>query len=96
MNTSEWIRHVDELIAIGNRLHAANKGRGSDLKEDSGAVRNFFGEVGGLVEKILGETHPNAKKFSANEPCNAQDLEQGIAILQEIRKIILYSGELGH
>ncbi|NVN92964.1 MAG: hypothetical protein HXX11_20545 [Desulfuromonadales bacterium] len=97
MNTSEFVRRIDELIEVGNRILATHRGDGIDGSVTTDAIREFRQKSASFIAKIHG-CNPTIS-VDCEPPAEAATLkgaEQEMAALRAIREEIRYAGEFGH
>jgi hypothetical protein len=89
MNTNEMVKRIDELVGMGERIKAGNADDGSD------GIKGFCHGIKVLIEEIHGFGNRLSARFGAIEGDNLEEVEEGISVLRDLRKLVLYAGEYG-
>lgn len=89
MNTSEMIRRIDELIGMGEKIKARNAHDGSD------GMKGFRDGIKTLIEEVHGSGNQLSAGFGVIDGYDPRMVAEGIAVLEDLRRVVLYSGEFG-
>jgi hypothetical protein len=89
MNTNEMVKRIDELIRMGEKVKAG------DANDRFDGMKGFCHGVKVLIEEIHGFGNQLSARFGAIEGYNLEEVEEGISVLKDLRKLILYAGEYG-
>lgn len=66
-----------------------------DAACDLGRMKEFCQGIGALVEEIHGFGNQLSARFGASEGYDQELVEEGITVLGELRRVVLYAGEYG-
>ena len=77
------------MIGIGEQMTAANAGKGAD------GMRAFSHGVSALIEDIHGFANQLSARFGIMDGYDPKAVEEGMAVLKELRRLVLYAGEFG-
>ncbi len=89
MNTNETVARIDRLIGIGEKITAVNADNGAD------GMKAFCHGIKELIEEIHGFGNRLSAGFGAIDNYDPKAIEEGIAILKDLRRVVLYAGEFG-
>jgi len=89
MKTSEMINRIDELIGMGEKIKPGNAHDGSD------GMKGFRHGIKTLIEEVHGTGNQLSAGFGANDVYEPRMVAEGIAVLEDLRREVLYSGEFG-
>jgi len=95
LNTREFVQRIDELIELGKKLLVGQLREESNKTGDSGELRTFFHEVKMLDDDIRGFEHQTNRETKGIDEYGAEEVKEGLAVLEKQRRLILYSGEFG-
>jgi len=87
MNTSEMISRIDALIGMGEKITAGNARNGSD------GMEGFRHGIQTLIEEVHGSGNQLPAGFGANDGYDPRLVAEGIALLEDLRRVVLYTGE---
>lgn len=93
MNTNELIQRIDESIEAGIGILAGQASGGADRREVSDGIRLFCRGVKGLIEAIYGDGHHLSRKFEELDGYDPEMVKEGLAVLKDLRRLTVYSGE---
>ncbi len=86
MNTSETVARINRLIGMGEGLIVDN---GTD------GMKVFCHGISALVEEIHGFGNQLSARFCAIAGYDLKTVEEGMAVLRDLRRLVLYAGEYG-
>ncbi len=89
MNTNETVARIDRLIEMGERIGAGNADEGAD------GMKVFCHGIKELIEDIHGFGNQLSAVFGAMDSYDPKAVEEGIAVLKDLRRLVLYAGEYG-
>jgi len=89
MNTSETVARIDRLIGMGERIGSGNADDGAN------GMKVFCHGIKELIEEIHGFGNQLSARFSAIDGYDPKAVEDGIAVLKDLRRVVLYAGEYG-
>jgi hypothetical protein len=89
MNTNEVVKRIDELIGMGEMIIAGNATDGSDR------MKGFCNGIKALSEEIHGFGNQLSSGFGAIDVYDPRTVAKGMAILKDLRRLVLYAGEYG-
>jgi hypothetical protein len=87
MNTSEMISRIDALIEMGVIITAGNAHDGSD------GMKGFRQGIITLIEEVHGSGNQLSAGFGAIDGYDPRMVAEGIAVLEDLRRVVLYTGE---
>lgn len=93
MNTNELVRRIDDSMEMGKKIMADQTGEVFGGKEASDGVRRFYNGIKILIEEIYGMGNQLSGKFEAVEAYDAEGVKEGMSVLADLRKMVVYSGE---
>ncbi|HET6419317.1 MAG TPA: hypothetical protein VFG19_04120 [Geobacteraceae bacterium] len=93
MNTNELVCRIDESIETGMGILAGRSSEGADRKEDSDGIKTFCLEVKGLIEEIYGGGNHLSCQFGESDGYDPEMVKKGLAVLKDLRRVTIYSGE---
>lgn len=89
MNTNEVVKRIDEFIGMGESIIVGKAHDGSE------GMEGFCHGIKALIEEIHGFGNQLSTKFDAIDVYDPQMVAEGIAVLQDLRRMVLYAGEYG-
>lgn len=89
MNTDETVARIDRLIGIGERMTVVNAESSGEL------MKAFCHGISAIVEEIQGFGNRLSAGFSAIDVYDPKAVEEGLAVLRDMRRLVLYAGEYG-
>jgi hypothetical protein len=95
MNAHELVRRIDYSMQMGKEIMADKRVDDSGGQEASERVRSFCHGIKVLLEEVYGEGTQLSGRFETDEGDDSEMVEEGMAILEELRKMAIYSGEFG-
>ncbi len=93
MNTNELVRRIDESIETGMGILAGRSSEGADRRKDSDGIKTFCLEVKVLIEEINGSGNHLSRQFGESDGYGSEMVKEGLAVLKDLRRVIIYSGE---
>ncbi|MRR33525.1 hypothetical protein EG829_02350 [bacterium] len=87
MNTSEMVSRIDALIGMGEKIKAENASDGSD------GMKGFRQGIKTLIEDVHGSGNQLSAGFCASDVYDPRMVAEGIAVLEDLRRVVLYTGE---
>jgi len=95
MNSNVLVRRIDDSKAMGKEIMADKRADDSGGQEASERVRSFCHGIRVLLEEVYGEGTQLSGRFESDEGDDPEMVEEGMAVLEELRKMAVYSGEFG-
>jgi hypothetical protein len=95
MNSTVLVRRIDDSMEMGKEIVADKRADDSGGQEASERVRSFCHGIKVLLEEVYGEDTQLSGRFERDEGVDPEMVEEGMAILEELRKMAVYSGEFG-
>ncbi len=89
MNTNEVVKRIDEFIGMGESIVAGNAHDGSE------GMEGFCHGIKALIEEIHGFGNQLSARFDAIDVYDQRMVAEGLAALQDLRRMVLYAGEYG-
>ena len=89
MNTNEVVKRIDEFIRMGESIIAGN------AHDESEGIEGFCHGMKALIEEIHGFGNQLSASFDAIDVYDPGMVAEGVAILQDLRRMVLYAGEYG-
>jgi len=93
MNTREQIRRIDEWIKLGKRILTVQLDGASAEKPALDATETFFRGIKSVIEDVYGEGNGLSDRFEGMHGCDPRKVEEGLATLEDLRRLTIYSGE---
>ena len=90
MTTNELVRRIDETTGMGMGITADLADEGIEAES---RIESFCREVRGLIEDIYGSGNQLSGRFEGSSGYDRKLLEQGLAVLKDLRRVAVYSGE---
>ncbi len=90
MTTNELVRRIDETTERGRGILAGREDEGT---EAVGRIKEFCQGVKVLIEDIYGGGNQLSGKFEGSKGYDRELLEEGLAVLEDLRRLTVYSGE---
>jgi len=87
MDTSDMISRIDKLIGIVEKIEARNAHDGSD------GMKGFRHGIKTLIEEVRGAGNGLSAGFGIIDV--PRMVAEGIAVIEDQRRLVLYSGEFG-
>ena len=87
MNTSEMISRIDKLIGMGEKIAEGNALDGSD------GMMGFRNGIKKLIEEVHGSDNQLSAEFGAIDGYDLRMVAEGIAVHEDLRRVVLYTGE---
>lgn len=82
----ERLRKIDEVTGHGRALLAAPE-------IDAADARVFYSVITSLIDDIYGSDSRFAADFAARDPSASGAVAEGLQVLENLRKLAVYSGE---
>jgi hypothetical protein len=95
MNATVLVRRIDDSMEMGKEIMADKRADDSGGQEASERVRSFCHGIRVLLEEVYGEGTQLSGRFETDEGDDTDVVEEGMAVLEELRKMAIYSGEFG-
>jgi len=89
MNTNDTVARIDRLIGMGERMIVVN------ADNDTDGMKAFCHGIKGVVEEIHGFGNQLSARFGTIDGYDPGVVDEGIAILKDLRRLVLYAGEYG-
>lgn len=89
MNTNDVVKRIDEFIGIGECIVAGN------AHDGSAGLEGFCHGIKALIEEIHGFGNQLSARFDAIDADDRRMAAEGLAVLQDLRRMVLYAGEFG-
>ena len=89
MNTNDMISRIDALIGMGKKITVGNAHDGSD------GMKGFRHGINTLIEEVHGAGNQLSAGFGAIDGYDPRMVAEGIAVLEDLRRLVIYSGEFG-
>jgi hypothetical protein len=95
MSVSELVRRIDESIETAKKMLAAQLSEGADRTEAPDGMKMFYQGIKVLIEDVYGGSNHLSGTFEVMDGYNPEELEEGLKVLKDLRRLIAYSGEFG-
>jgi len=83
------ISRIDKLIGIGEKIEAGNAHDGSD------GMKGFRHGIKTLIEEVRGAGNGLSAGFGIIDVYEPRMVTEGIAVLKDLHRLVLFSGEFG-
>jgi len=93
MSTNELLGRLDESIKIGKRILEAHDNKKNDGTEALDGMKEFCKGIKGLIEDVYGDGNHLSHKFAAIDRFDPEKVAEGLAVLTDLRRLIIYTGE---
>ena len=95
MNASVLVMRIDDSMEMGKEIMADKRADDYGGQEASERVRSFCHGIKVLLEEVYGEGTQLSGRFETGDGDDSDMVEEGMAVLEELRKMAEYSGEFG-
>jgi hypothetical protein len=93
MSTNELVGRIDESIEMGKRILEAYYNKKNDSTEAHDGMKEFCKGIKGLIEDVYGDGNHLFHKFAVIDGFDPEKVEEGLAVLTDLRRLIIYTGE---
>jgi hypothetical protein len=95
MNSTELVQRIDDSVEMGRKIMADQTVDDIGGKEASDGVKRFCNGIKVLIEEVYGMGNQLSGKFEALARFDSDMVEEGMAVLTDLRKLVEYSGDFG-
>lgn len=95
MSVNELVRRIDKSIETAKRILAVHVSEGTDRTGTPDGMKIFYQGITVLIEEVYGGSNHLSGKLEVMDGYNPDEVEEGLKILKDLRRLIAYSGEFG-
>jgi soluble cytochrome b562 len=93
MSTNELLGRIDESIEMGKRILEAHDNKKTDSTEAHVGMKDFCQGIKVLIEDLYGDGNHLSHKFAVIDGFDPEKVAEGLAVLTDLRRLIIYTGE---
>jgi soluble cytochrome b562 len=93
MNSNELLGRIDESIEMGKRILEPHDNKKNDSTEALDGMKDFCQGMKVLIEDLYGAGNHLSHKFAAIDGFDPETVAEGLAVLADLRRVIIYTGE---
>jgi hypothetical protein len=93
MSTNELVGRIDESIEMGKRILEAHDSKKTCNTETHDGMKEFCLGIMVLIEDVYGDGNHLSHKFAVIDGFDPEKVEEGLAVLTDLRRLIIYTGE---